>query len=77
LIGAVTHVNRGETCRRQSKETSVTLLWFVIWFLSNTFDAHQPLIFNPVNGWAGTLLLAIALDLSAAHAGQARRGKRS
>jgi hypothetical protein len=26
---------------------------------------HEPLLFNPVNRWTGTLLAAIALDLTA------------
>jgi hypothetical protein len=28
----------------------------------------EPLTFDPVNWWAGTLILAIALDLARAHA---------
>jgi hypothetical protein len=31
-------------------------------------SVDEPLAFDPVNAWTGTLLLAIALDLSAAHA---------
>lgn len=46
----------------------MTLLWFVVWFIANNVGGHEPLIFNPVNGWAGTLLLAIALDLGSANA---------
>ncbi len=46
----------------------MTLLWFIVWFIANNVGGHEPLVFNPVNGWAGTLLLAIALDLGAANA---------
>ena len=46
----------------------MTLLWFVIWFVANNVGGHAPLLLDPVNGWTGTLLLALGLDLSAAHA---------
>jgi len=46
----------------------VTLLWFVVWLIANNIGDEEPLIFDPVNIWAGFLILAIALDLSAAHA---------
>jgi hypothetical protein len=50
----------------------VTFVWFVIWLIANNVGGNEPLLFDPVNGWAGTLLLAVALDLAGAHAGQAR-----
>ncbi len=46
----------------------MTLLWFVISVIANTIGDHAPLLWNPVNIWAGTLLLAIALDLGRQHA---------
>jgi len=46
----------------------MTILWFVVWLLVNTFSGHQPLLFDPVNAWTATLILAIGLDLAAAHA---------
>jgi hypothetical protein len=46
----------------------MTFIWFVIWFIANNVGAHEGLALNPVNGWAGTLILAVALDLGAAHA---------
>jgi hypothetical protein len=46
----------------------MTLLWFVIWLIANNVGAHEPLVADPVNAWLGTLILAVALDLSAAHA---------
>ena len=51
----------------------MTLLWFVIWLISNLVGDREPLLFDPVNWWTGTLLLALALDLSGVHAARARR----
>ena len=42
----------------------MTLLWFLIWFVANLIGDNEPLTFDPVNWWAGLLLLAIALDLN-------------
>ena len=42
----------------------MTLLWFLIWFVSDLIGDKEPLTFDPVNWWAGLLLLAIALDLN-------------
>jgi hypothetical protein len=53
----------------------MTLLWFIVWLLVNTFSSHQPLLFDPVNAWTATLILAIALDLASAHAPNVRRRK--
>lgn len=44
----------------------VTLLWFVIWLIANNVGGPEPLIVDPVNGWAATLILVVALDLSRA-----------
>jgi hypothetical protein len=46
----------------------VTLIWFVIWLIADVLGDTAPLVFDPVNWWAGTLLLAIALDLGRQHA---------
>lgn len=46
----------------------MTLIWFVVWFIANNVGGEEPLVLDPVNLWAGLLILAIALDLSAAHA---------
>jgi len=46
----------------------MTFLWFIVWFIANLVGDHEPLRFDPVNVWAGTLILAIALDLSGVHA---------
>ena len=56
----------------------MTLIWFVIWLICTLVGDDEVLTFDPVNVWAGTLLLAIALDLSRQHAEQlgatSRRG---
>jgi hypothetical protein len=41
----------------------VTLTWFVIWLIANNIGGHEPLILNPMNAWAATPILAVALDL--------------
>jgi hypothetical protein len=46
----------------------MTIVWFIVWLIANNVGGHEPLLFDPVNAWTGTLLAAIALDLSAAHA---------
>lgn len=51
----------------------MTLIWFVVWFIANTVGGDAPLVFDPVNTWAGFLLLTVALDLSAAHVSRGRR----
>jgi hypothetical protein len=46
----------------------MTLVWFVVWLIANTIGDKEPLVFDPVNWWAGLLLFALALDLGAQHA---------
>ena len=46
----------------------MTLVWFVVWLISNNVGGPEPLLFNPVNACTATLILAIALDLGASHA---------
>ena len=45
----------------------MTLVWFVVWLVANNWGDHEPLLFDPVNWWAGLLILAAALDLSRQH----------
>jgi hypothetical protein len=52
----------------------VTFIWFAIWLIANNVGGNEPLLLDPVNGWTGTLILAVALDLGAAHATGARAG---
>ena len=46
----------------------MTLIWFVIWLIANTIGDSEPLTVDPVNVWAGTLILVVALDLGRQHA---------
>jgi hypothetical protein len=52
---------------------TMTLLWFFVWLIANLIGDEEGLTFDPVNFWAGWLLLALALDLAGAHAKRARR----
>jgi hypothetical protein len=54
----------------------MTLIWFVIWLVSNVAGDNAPLVFDPVNWWAGTLLLALALDLARQHTTELRSGQK-
>jgi hypothetical protein len=49
------------------KEDFVTLLWFIVWVISNAVGDNEPLLTNPVNVWTWTLVLAVALDLGRQH----------
>jgi hypothetical protein len=44
----------------------MTPVWFVIWLIANNVGDHEALKVDPVNWWAGTLLLTLALDVSRA-----------
>lgn len=46
----------------------MTIIWLIVWFIANNVGAHEPLRFGPVNAWAATLILCVALDLGASHA---------
>lgn len=46
----------------------MTLVWFVVWLIFNLIGDREPLLFDPLNVWAATLILAIALDLGRQHA---------
>jgi hypothetical protein len=51
----------------------MTLIWFVVWLIANSIGDHEPLKFDPVNVWAVTLLLALALDVNRPHVYSRRR----
>ena len=55
----------------------MTLIWFALWFIFNLIGDKEPLLFNPVNFWAGALLFAIAIDLGSLHASPAARSKKA
>ena len=42
----------------------MTILWFFVWFVCNLVGDKEVITFDPVNWWAGFLLLAAALDLN-------------
>jgi hypothetical protein len=46
----------------------MTFLWFFAWLIWDLVGDKEPLHFAPVNFWAGSLLLAVALDLGGNHA---------
>jgi len=46
----------------------VTLVWFVVWLICDLVGDRESLAFDPVNWWAGTLILCVALDLGRQHA---------
>ena len=53
---------------REPELCDLTLVWFVVWLIANNVGGHAPLLLAPVNAWTATLILAIGLDLGAAHA---------
>jgi len=52
---------------------AVTLVWFIVWLIFDLVGDNESLTFDPVNGWAATALLAVALDLGGHHAGIGKR----
>jgi hypothetical protein len=44
----------------------MTLVWLLIWFVADRIGDREALHFDPVNVWAGTLILAAALDIGRA-----------
>jgi hypothetical protein len=44
----------------------VTLVWFIVWIISDAIGDKEPLLTDPVNVWTWTLILAVALDLATA-----------
>jgi hypothetical protein len=54
----------------------LALIWFVVWLIANVVGGSEPLMFDPLNWWAGTLMLVVVLDLSRQHAPQLGRTNR-
>jgi hypothetical protein len=46
----------------------LSLIWFIVWLIANNTGDKEPLLFRPVNIWAATLIVAVALDLNRPHA---------
>lgn len=42
----------------------MSIIWFIVWFIADHVGDHEPLLFNPPNVWATTLLLVVALDIN-------------
>ena len=61
---------------RTKEAPPLTLIWFIVWLIANIVGDSEPLTFDPVNWWAGTLMLVVALDLSRQHAPQLGRTPR-
>ena len=51
----------------------MTLVWFVVWLIANNVGGNEPLAADPVNAWAATLVLAVALDLNRPNVDFAKR----
>jgi hypothetical protein len=43
----------------------VTLVWLILYLIISNGARHGGLIFDPLNWWAGTLILALSLDIYA------------
>lgn len=67
--------NAEETCgrlptrrpRRRAYARAMTIIWFGVWLVSTLIGDDEALTFDPVNVWAGALLLCVALDLGRQH----------
>lgn len=53
----------------------MTVVWFVVWLVAELIGDSEPLTFDPVNVWAGTFLLALALDVNRQIVVSGRGGK--
>jgi hypothetical protein len=42
----------------------MTIFWLAVWLVADLVGDREPLRFDPLNWWAGTLLLTVALDLN-------------
>jgi hypothetical protein len=51
----------------------MTVIWFIVWLIFNSIGDHEPLRFDPVNVWAATLILVVALDINRPHVVARRR----
>ena len=52
----------------------MTLIWLFIWLIADRSAIARRCCGTPVNIWAGTLLLAIAVDLGRQHVPSGRGG---
>jgi hypothetical protein len=42
----------------------VTIVWFVVWLVADRIGDREAVLFDPLNIWAATLVLAVALDVN-------------
>ena len=42
----------------------MSIVWFVVWLIADLVGDREPLRFDPLNWWAATLILTIALDIN-------------
>ena len=42
----------------------MTLVWLVVWLIADVIGDRAPVRFDPMNVWAATLILAIAIDIN-------------
>ena len=42
----------------------MTIIWFIVWLIADSIGDREPLRFDPVNWWAATLILSVALDIN-------------
>lgn len=42
----------------------MTFIWFLVWLVADHLGGRAPLRFDPVNAWAATLIVVVALDLN-------------
>lgn len=42
----------------------MTIIWFVVWLIADIIGDREPLRFDPLNWWAATLILSVALDIN-------------
>lgn len=55
----------------------MTVVWFVVWLIANNVGAQEPLAAAPLNAWAATLILAVALDLNRPSVDFSKAGRRA
>ena len=42
----------------------MTVVWFVVWLVADRIGDREAVLFDPLNIWAATLVLAVALDVN-------------
>jgi hypothetical protein len=42
----------------------MTIVWFIVWLISDLIGGHESLLLEPPNAWTATLILALAIDVN-------------